>query len=152
MPPVVNYNFMTSSSKTSLVGEGGMRGTQNGCWEMAAGTKLCYCMRRKSGGCLFSIYSALHHLPSANPLAAVRTTDHAISLTSSWITVKYVCVYVFEREGQRERGWCLSPPSETLLNIHWQLFRFDQGVGWYYCRERGPERESVRLRDRLSEW
>lgn len=65
---------------------------------MAAGAELRYCMWSESRGCLFSTYSALHHLCSANPLAAVRTTDHAVSLTSAWITENRVCMCVCERE------------------------------------------------------
>lgn len=148
---MLNYNFMISSSKISPFGEGGRGGlkrTQNGCWEIDAGAKLGYCMRNERRGCLFSIYSALHHLLSANPLAAIRTSDHAVSLTSAWITAECVCVceWVFVRTTKRGRERAMPiPPSETLLNIHWQLFRFDQGAGWCCRRERERSSEEKRV-------
>lgn len=126
---MLNYNFMISSSKISPFGEGGRGGlkrTQNGCWEIDAGAKLGYCMRNERRGCLFSIYSALHHLLSANPLAAIRTSDHAVSLTSAWITAECVCVWVsvcaYDKEGEGASDayptiWNLVKYSLTIIPL-----------------------------------
>lgn len=153
MPLVVNYDFMISSSKRSPVGEGGSRRTQNGCWEMAAGAELRYCMWSESRGCLFSTYSALHHLCSANPLAAVRTTDHAVSLTSAWITENRVCMCVCEREREDDvypTIWNLVKYSLTIIPLwprSWMmpLQRESEGV-----RERNWEGKCVFERKRVS--
>ncbi|MEQ2292577.1 hypothetical protein AMECASPLE_024485 [Ameca splendens] len=119
MPPVVKYYFMTFIG-TNLVAEMEVKKDKK-IWLLRNVCKLGYYLRRETRGCLFSIYAALHHLSSTNPLAAVRTTDHAVSLTSAWITAKYVCMRFKERrrKRKRKRERMLSIlPSETLLNIH----------------------------------